>query len=250
VISISIYAVVLLHENGLPICKRFLSGEERVLEPLVAAILGLAKEMQLEDITSARFGRSSMIIIRGVRKKSLILALLVEAADHLNHLNAVYLMNKIEKSIGDVSEIITGILIEAAERIFDSYLDKLVDLPDFVGESFEKASEKFGPLFFGSLIIILYRRFNEDPLNVLIRDPGEFIKTLDDILGERETELFFTYAFSSFFKQYSEIARTLGTTANELAKKIVTVARHKEEKASQFFRDLMEKIIDLILDKS
>ena len=44
-ISISIYAVVLLHENGLPICKRFLSGEERVLEPLVAAILGLAKEM-------------------------------------------------------------------------------------------------------------------------------------------------------------------------------------------------------------
>ncbi len=248
----SVYAVILLHENGLPIYKKFARGRERPVEPLIAAILGLSQETGLGDIAHARFEKASIIVLRGAREKKLILSLFVRVANHLNYLRGIYLMNKLEKAIDEVGDIITDDLITSAERVIETYFDKLKKIPDVIGDVFMRAAEKFGPMFYGSIMIILFRRFNEDPLITLMRNPKLFIKELDKILGPESTNQFLMYMFHEFCGLHKEICERMGVKdIRRLVKRIIKkIRKERKEEVIRAFRNIIENIIDEFLEKS
>ncbi len=200
--EIDIHAIILLHESGLPIYRIFISKEEITIEPLLAAILGLAKEMRLGDIAYARFKDLSIIIFRGLKEPKIILTLLADRIDHINYLRGIYLMNKIERELEGIGDIVTSETRKKARNVIQKYIKKIERIPDFLGECFEYASESLGEIFIRTLPILLYKKFNEDPLNVFIRSPLKFIEELNRILGETGVEQLLSIMLKCFSKKY------------------------------------------------
>ena len=245
----ALIAVVVLHESGLPIYKKFLKGKERPMEPLVAAILGLSKEVGLGDIAHAKFERASIIVLRGIDERKLLLSLLVRQVNHRCYIWGMYLLSKIEKSLGKLPDFVTDDMINATKEIVDKYFDKLPKLPDFLGEAFMYATERFGPMFYGSLLILLYRKFSEDPLIAFVRDPKRFISVLDKILGEDSATQLMMYMLEYICKTYPNVCNMLGIqNYRVMVKKILGAARKRSKsEVVRRFRDGIERIIDVFM---
>ena len=248
----SLFAVVVLHEYGLPIYKKFKRGEERPMEPLIAAILGLAKEVGLGDVAHATFERASLIVLRGISERKLLLSLLVRRVDHNSYLWGIYLLSKLEKAIGDLPDVVTDDIVDTAKSIIDKYFDKLPKIPDFLGESFLAAAEKYGPLFYSSLMVLLYRKFGTDPLVTLVRDPPKFIREIDKILGRESVDQLGMYTFIYLCETYKDVCTILGVQdVRAMAKELLKALRKTPRReALKKFRDLIEKIIDTFLSQS
>ena len=121
----SIIAITVLHEAGIPIYKRFKKGKERPIEPLIAAILGLANEVGLGDIAHASFEKAGLVVLRGVYEKELLLSLLVDKVSYQSYIKGVYLITKIEKSVGKLPDYVTDEVITKTKNIIDYCFDRI-----------------------------------------------------------------------------------------------------------------------------
>ena len=176
-------AIILLDEAGLPICRKTIKLKELPMEPLVAAIIGLANEMGAGDISHAKFENFSIVFVRGCINKELILSLITDRVDHLYYLQAIYLMNKLEKKIPKIGYVVGDRIRKQACKIIEDIIPYLTKIPDFIGESLESALSLLGPFTYSSLMFLLYRKFDEDPLITLIKNPKKFYKETKSILG-------------------------------------------------------------------
>lgn len=245
----TLLAIVALHESGLPIYKKFKKGRERPMEPLIAAILGLAHELKIGDISHVRFEKADLIVLRGFYDKSLLIALLVERADHMSYTWGIYLLRKIEKALGKLPDFVNENMEIKVREIAEPFFDKFKHIPDFIGESFTYAAQKFGPMFYSSLFLILYKRFNEDPLIKLVRNPKEFTIELDKFLGEESTNHFFFEMFRYFCETYPNICEEIDIAdVRPALKRLLNTVRKKSKKqATEVFWSVLEQIIDVFI---
>ncbi len=248
----TIYAATVLHEIGIPIYKRFKKGKERPIEPLIAAILGLANEIGLGDIAHASFERAGLIVLRGMYERKLLLSLLVDKVSHQSYVKGAYLLTKIEKNIDSLPDYVTDEIIAKTKDIVDSYFGLLDQIPNIFDQAFISAAEKFGPMFYGSLLIMLYRELGEDPLLTFIKDPRKFVKTLDDLIGVEATNQFFISFAKHICELYPEICikielRDIKTFIHKILSK---TRKHGRRESIIIFRELLEEGIDAIIHKN
>ena len=224
-------------------------GKERPMEPLIAAILGLAREVGLGDIANAKFEKASLIVLRGDEQENLLLSLLVGRVTHQEYLAGIYLLEKIEEKLGlePIPDVVTDELVETTKEIIDKYFDKVTHIPDFLGSCFMETCEKFGPMFYSSILAYFFRKHGEDPLITLLRDPKLFIKEMEHLLGKGVVDQFMLYMLIHFCNEYKEIcSRMLPSDLRGLVRKILRNIRRlpKREVSRRFRRMVLLPLID------
>ncbi|MHA1589104.1 MAG: hypothetical protein ACTSVA_00680 [Candidatus Njordarchaeales archaeon] len=240
-----LYAILVLHESGLPIYRKFVDWEERPIEPLVAAILGLAGEIGVGSISHVAFEDVYLMVLRGIKNKSLLLAMFVERADHLAYIKGLYLLAKIENKVTITEEIITDDVISAVKDVIESFLDRLELIPDFLQETIGRVIEKFTPPHITSLELVLFRRFGEDPLLVLLKSPRKFLDVLVELLGEDAAVQFILSILREISKNYN-----VSLDTNGIARKAIMETRFEDpENVRLKLRSLVERIVDQILER-
>lgn len=246
-----IIGITVLHEAGIPIYKKFRRGKERPIEPLIAAILGLANEVGLGDIAHASFEKAGLVVLRGVFEEKLLLSLLVDKVSYQSYVKGVYLTTKIERSIGKLPDYVTDEIVDKTKNIIDRYFYKLDKLPSIFNDAFISATEKFGPMFHGSLILLLYREFGEDPLLTMIRDPKRFINALDELLGIESTNQLFSFFLKYICDFYYDVCQGLKIDdVRFFTYKFLNNMRERSgREAIIVFRDIIVRGLDVLLDK-
>ncbi|MHA1617522.1 MAG: hypothetical protein ACTSX9_09475 [Candidatus Njordarchaeales archaeon] len=238
-----IYAVVILHESGIAIYRKFIEWEERPIEPLLAAIIGLAREIGVGSISHVSFEDVYLIVLRGIKNKSLLLSFFVDKVDHEAYIKGLYLLAKIEKRIDIGEGIITDDIMDAVKDVAEDMLGKLDKIPDFLGEVFNRIAQKYAPPFMTSLELVLFKQFGEDPLLVLFKTPKKFLNTLVKFLGEEAAYQFLVSILREITTMYG-----IQIDSEKEAKILLHEIRFKEiEKARELFRTLIERIIDKML---
>ncbi len=176
---------------------------------------------------------------------------MVDKVSYQSYIKGVYLINKIEKNIGKLPDYVTDEVISITRNIVEEFFEKLDKIPSVFGDAFLSAAEKFGPMFYGSLVLLLYREFGEDPLLTMIRDPKKFIKALDNLLGVESTNQFFVFFVKHICDFHYEVCQKLGiVTVRDFTYNLLNNIRERSKRdAIIIFRDIIERGIDVILSR-
>jgi len=248
----TIYGIVLFQKYGIPIyTKLFKQVEKRTWEVLVAAIDSLANEAKLGQMTHVEFENATIIFLTGMVNKEITLALIVDNPVHQDYIIGMYLLNKIEKELKDMKDFVTDYAEKIVDGIFSKYLHKLIGLSDFLGECFAIALDSLGPGFYESIMLYLYNHFGVEPLIAMMRSPVEFIRKLDEILQPENTDFLFFSLIRVFCNKYIHVCEDLNINEASLKRYAREITRYlrqnKEEVAKRMFRDLIERVIDLMI---
>jgi len=238
-----IKAVILLNEAGLPICRCIMDLKNKPVESLIAAIIGLANELDAGDVSHAEFEKLSMIFVRGCVNKALILTLITDKVSYLYYLYGIYLLNKLERALPENVDVVSRSMEAAAREILVELIPLLERIPDFLAESFQKVGSLFGPMMYSSLMLLLYRKFNMDPLIIFVKDPKKFYKELKNIVGDSAIFLV-RYVSRYLVEEYG-----LRTSPDEIADWFFKIISLDELDAVKKFRDLIEVVIDDLIEK-
>jgi len=95
-----------------------------------------------------------------------------------------------------------------------------------------------------SLMLILYRKFNEDPFIVFIKDPKRFYDTIRNFLGEA-TDLLVKRIAEYMIRNYN-----MGIPIDDLINRLNAVLRLDEMQRREKFGELIEFVIDKVLSST
>jgi len=229
------YDVIVLDSSGVPIYQHVRRFEKHAAS-LLAALIGIATEMELGSAVRIDFEEAVTYLVSGLRNRTLIVAVFSRTYDPKHLLSAIYLAEKIDERIKLIPGLITEKDTNIIAGIVTESLRKVCRVEDFITEFLTGIiNELISPITLVGVMNIITAT-GKPLVEIFVNNPSLLKKQLAKWLGSIASQIIFERFFDKLKEKYGI------TNIDELKKEFIQSA--SEEKDRVIIRKLIRKVID------